>query len=119
MLTYPASSARVCTLLVLICLLALVHFRDSRRPGCSNCPCQSGLTVKYDFGEIVCGSAVSASNFDNNAPLIALPIADEASKYVLVMSDPDAPNPAWIHWLRRDISGSSLKSGQIDGSDIG
>ncbi|ESO03676.1 hypothetical protein HELRODRAFT_173374 [Helobdella robusta] len=59
------------------------------------------------------------------APTVIFEEAEDDSKYILVMVDPDAPDPSnpvyqyWLHWIRKNIMGHDLKKGVTsDNNDL-
>ncbi|XP_077992553.1 protein D2-like [Glandiceps talaboti] len=102
------------TYICLVYLSAVVQSKD-HSTSCNDSLCATGLTV----GGYRCGTKIPLSSFDSNAPTIKLESADEDKKYTLIMSDPDAPVPAWLHWLVTDIPGANLKKGEEISGTVG
>lgn len=47
------------------------------------------------------------------APIVQLAGADIDKRYTLVMYDPDAPNPSFLHWLLVNIPGGMMSDADI------
>lgn len=63
-----------------------------------------GFTVSYNE-TVVKGQELSKAA-TKNGPSIALRL-DSTSIYTVLMSDPDAPNPSWLHMLVVNIPGAT------------
>ncbi|XP_070540023.1 protein D2-like [Ptychodera flava] len=73
------------------------------------------LNIEVDSSLVTCGDKLQGAH---DQPVIKVPDADQGKEYTLVMSDPDAPSPAYLHWLRVDIPAQSLIDGDIGGTDV-
>ncbi|XP_070566007.1 protein D2-like isoform X2 [Ptychodera flava] len=84
---------------------------------CNICKSPGNVEFKLDDSSVTCGDQMEAAP---GQPIVKMHSADKDKEYTLVMSDPDVPRPAFLHWLRADIPGSSLRGGdaEIGGSDI-
>ncbi|XP_078005777.1 phosphatidylethanolamine-binding protein 4 isoform X5 [Phascolarctos cinereus] len=92
--------------------------------------CKGNLHVIYpEIGDVDCMYIPECNNFRRkisiwDKPSIKYSLASENKKYILVMVDPDAPsrnypkNRYWRHWLIANISGASLKTGNIRGDEL-
>ncbi|XP_068931786.1 phosphatidylethanolamine-binding protein 4 isoform X2 [Petaurus breviceps papuanus] len=92
--------------------------------------CKGNLNVIYpEIGDVGCMYVPECNDFRQkisswSQPSIKYSQAHENKKYILMMVDPDAPsrtyprNRYWRHWLIANISGDSLKTGNISGSEL-
>ncbi|XP_027709634.1 phosphatidylethanolamine-binding protein 4 [Vombatus ursinus] len=92
--------------------------------------CKGNLHVIYpEIGDVDCIYIPECNDFRQkisswDRPSIKYSRANENKKYILMMVDPDAPsrnypkNRYWRHWLIANISGTSLKTGNIRGYEL-
>ena len=81
------------------------------------------LGVAYGENEVTQGCNFTPTQ-SATAPAVKWTLeGNDDKKYTLICTDPDAPDREghayreFIHWVRSDISGASLASGTIDGTD--
>nr|XP_033803502.1 phosphatidylethanolamine-binding protein 4 isoform X2 [Geotrypetes seraphini] len=91
--------------------------------------CKNNFEIVYsELGDASCIYIPKCNHYREriakewSCPTVIFTAAEKEETYVLIMVDPDAPSRAdpkfqyWRHWLMKDIKGSQLLTGDLNGT---